>query len=88
MTLPYVPEIHIYSDRIEVYGYGVRRFIHRLRRHCSQSEVIIPYICEKDSFILMALLETFKKMEVKAVRICRNNECKEVELVSTLHEEG
>ena len=82
MILPYEPIIRIYEDKIEVYGYEVRRRSRRLRKYCRQSEVIIPYICEKDSFILMALLEHFKKMGIKTVRICKNGECKEVELVS------
>jgi hypothetical protein len=88
MTLPYEPIIKIYEDRIEVYGYGVRRYTHRLRRYCIQSETIIPYICMKDNFVMLAILETFKKMGVEAVRICKNGVCKEVELVSTLHEKG
>jgi len=88
MILPYEPIIKIYEDRIEVYGWGVRRYFYRLRKYCTQSETIIPYICKKDSFIIIALLETFKKMGVEAVRICKNATCKKIELVSTLHEKG
>jgi len=82
-TSYYTPEIHVYSDRIEVYGYGVRRYFYRLRKYCKQSEAIIPYVCEKDNFVMIALLEHFKKMGFKTVRICKNSKCKEVELVST-----
>jgi hypothetical protein len=80
MNSYYEPEIHIYNNRIEVYGYGVRRYKHRLRRYCEQSETIIPYICVKDNFVVLAILETFKKMGNEIVRICKNNECREVEI--------
>jgi hypothetical protein len=80
----YVPEIHIFEDRIEVFAYGIRRSnphtTRRVMESCVPSEGVLPYVCKRDLEVLQHLLYILRKKGCASIKICKNNSCREVSL--------
>ena len=83
--MSYIPIIHIYEDRIEVVGKGIRTHVQGasyrvLWRNCEHTSIPFTYICKKDWEVFLELLKKFRLQGAKRVRICKGSECREYEL--------
>jgi len=85
----YTPEIHIYPDRIEVYGYRVRQLSRNLKRSCQQSPAVIPYICANDTSVLLDIVRGYRRLGFRALTICKisdgGSNCVNVKLARAEH---
>jgi hypothetical protein len=84
--LSYTPIIYVFDSYYEVWGIGIRygrggkEPNRTLIKYCKATVTPFIYICEKRKEVYVELLRRFKTYGVSKVKICRETNCKEIEL--------
>jgi hypothetical protein len=84
--LSYTPIIYVYDSYYEVWGVGIRygrggkEPNRTLIKYCKSTSTPYVYICEKKEDVFLQLLHRFRQYGVNKVKICKEVNCKEIEL--------